>query len=145
MKKSQLAIIIAGLAAGTLLSAPVFADTVALSDTAMDAIAGKANTYTFSSDQSATLAAGSDASANIQFDWYQWTDDHSTDGSLDKGANNQSGASSNVQSTITTTANGIVWGALAQNTVVNTEGTPNAGIGGTQSNMAYGVFANGGF
>ena len=145
MKKSPLALIIAGLAAGTLLSAPVFADTVALSDDAMDAIAGKANTYDFQSDQSATLSVGDDGSANIQFDWYQWTDDHSTDGSLDKGANNQSGASSNVQSTITTTANGIIWGALAQNTLVNDEGSGSVGVAGTQSNMSYGVFANGGF
>lgn len=145
MKKSPLALIIAGMAAATVLSAPVFADTVALSDDAMDAIAGKANTYTFTSDQNATLAVGDDGSANIQFDWYQWTDDHSTDGSLDKGANNQSGASSNVQSTITTTANGIIWGALAQNTLVNDEGTGGLGVAGTQSNMSYGVFANGGF
>ena len=141
MKKSQLALIIAGMAAGTLLSAPVFAAPQSLDDSTMDSISGKANTYTFGSTATTLMSIGDDASANIQVGWYQWTDDHSTDGSLDKGANNQSGASSNVQSDIATTANSIMWGAIGQNTVEN----PGATIAGTQSNMAYGVFTNGGF
>jgi hypothetical protein len=141
MKKSQLAFIIAGMAAGTLMSAPVFAATTALSDTALDAVTGKANSFAFGATTTTNITAGDDASANIQVGWFQWTDDHSTDGSLDKGANNQSGASSNVQSNITTTANALFWGAVGQNTVENTGTT----IAGTQTNMGYGVFTNGGF
>lgn len=142
MKKSQLALIIAGMAAGTIMSAPVFAATTSLSDKAMDEVSGKANSYSFGATATTSITTGDDSSANIQVGWYQWTDDHSTDGSLDKGANNQSGASSNVQSNIATTANSIFWGAIGQNTVVNTSG---GAITGEQYNMAYGVFANGGF
>ena len=145
MKMKPIALVVAGMAAATLLSAPVYAAKVSLSDEAIDAVAGKANTYTFTSDSSATVSLASDASANIQFDWYQWTDNHAVDASTNKGANDQSGSSSLVQQNISGQANALIWGSAGQNVLVNTEGTNSAGVVGSQTNMSYGVFAGGGF
>ena len=135
-------LVVAGMAAATVLAAPVFAAKVSLSDSAIDAVAGQANnTYHFSSDQTATLNLSNDASANIQFDWYQWTDDHSSDQSSNKGANDQSGSNSHVQQSITGKANALIWGSAGQNVLTNTDST----ISASQTNMSYGVFAGGGF
>jgi hypothetical protein len=141
MKMKPIALVVAGMAAATLLSAPVFAGKVSLSDNALDSVSGKNNTYTFSSDSSATVSLASDASANIQFDWYQWTDVHSGDQSVNKGANDQSGSSSQVQQNISGQANALIWGSAGQNVLVSTGST----VGNDQSNMSYGVFAGGGF
>ena len=81
MKMKPIALAVAGMAALTVASAPVFAAKVSLSDAAMDKVSGKANNYTFGSDSTATVSLASDASANIQFDWYQWSDVHSNDAS----------------------------------------------------------------
>jgi hypothetical protein len=145
MKMKPIALIVAGMAAATMLSAPVFAAKAVVSDTEMDAVAGKDNTYTFSSDSSATVSLANDASANIQFDWYQWGDDHSTDGSSNKGANDQSGANSTVQQNISGSANALIWGSAGQNVLTNVEGSGAVGVGNDQTNMSYGVFAAGGF
>jgi hypothetical protein len=147
MKMKPIALVVAGMAAATLLSAPVYAAKTSLSDDAMDAVSGKAasaNLYTFSSDSTALVSLTGDASANIQFDWYQWADDHSTDSSLNKGANDQSGSSSQVQQNIAGQANALIWGSAGQNYLLNAEGA-NGGIAGSQTNMSYGVFAAGGF
>ena len=141
MKMKPIALVVAGMAAATLLSAPVFAAKVSLSDKAIDEVSGKANTYTFSSDSSATVSLASDASANIQFDWYQWTDLHTADASTNKGANDQSGSSSQVQQNVTGQANALIWGSAGQNVLVST----GASVGNDQANMSYGVFAGGGF
>jgi hypothetical protein len=145
MKMKPIALVVAGMAAATLLSAPVFAAKTSLSDAAMDKVSGKSNTYTFSSDSSATVSLASDASANIQFDWYQWTDIHSGDLSINKGANDQSGSASQVQQNVSGQANALIWGSAGQNVLVNAEGTPGVGVAGSQTNMSYGVFAGGGF
>jgi hypothetical protein len=145
MKMKPIALVVAGMAAATLLSAPVYAGTTALSDAALDAVSGKLNTYTFASDSSATVSLASDASANIQFDWYQWTDLHTGDSSTNKGANDQSGSASLVQQNISGQANALIWGSAGQNVLVNSEGTPGVGVVGSQTNMSYGVFAGGGF
>ena len=148
MKMKPIALVVAGMAAATLLSAPVFAGTTALTDEALDAVSGKAaadnNTYTFSSDSTALIALSGDASANIQFDWYQWTDTHINDQSLNKGANDQSGSGSQVQQNIAGQANALIWGSAGQNYLLNAEGTA-GGVAGSQTNMSYGVFAAGGF
>jgi hypothetical protein len=141
MKMKPIALVVAGMAAATLLSAPVFAGKVSLSDNALDNVSGKNNTYTFSSDSSATVSLASDASANIQFDWYQWNDVHSGDVSVNKGANDQSGSSSQVQQNVSGQANALIWGSAGQNVLVSTGST----VGNDQSNMSYGVFAGGGF
>lgn len=145
MKMKPIALVVAGMAAATLLSSPVFAAKVSLTDKAIDEVAGKANDYTFSSDSNATVSLSSDASANIQFDWYQWTDLHTADASTNKGANDQSGSASQVQQNISGQANALIWGSAGQNVLVNTEGTGGVGVGNDQSNMSYGVFAGGGF
>jgi hypothetical protein len=145
MKMKPIALVVAGMAAATLLSAPVFAAKTSLSDSEMDKVAGKDNTYTFSGSASTVATLQSDASANIQFDWYQWNDLHTTDGSKNKGANDQSGSSSLVQQNIGGEANALIWGSAGQNVLTNTEGTNGAGVGNDQVNMSYGVFAGGGF
>ena len=145
MKMKPIALVVAGMAAATLLSAPVFAAKVSLSDKAIDEVSGKANDYTFSSDSTATVSLASDASANIQFDWYQWTDLHTADGSTNKGANDQSGSASQVQQNIAGQANALIWGSAGQNVLTNTEGAGGVGVGNDQTNMSYGVFAGGGF
>ena len=145
MKMKPIALVVAGMAAATLLSAPVFAAKTSLSDSEMDKVAGKDNTYTFSSDSTAVVSLASDASANIQFDWYQWADLHSADTSTNKGANDQSGSSSQVQQNIAGQANALIWGSAGQNVLTNTEGSGGAGVGNDQTNMSYGVFAGGGF
>jgi fructose 1,6-bisphosphatase len=146
MKMKPITLVVAGIAAATLLSAPSFAAKVSMSDTALDGVTGMANNdYTFSSDSTATLNLSSDASANIQFDWYQWTDDHSADTSSNKGANDQSCSASQVQQSITGSANALIWGSAGQNVLTNTTATTINGVGNDQVNMSYGVFAAGGF
>jgi len=145
MKMKPIAFVVAGMAAATLLSAPVYAAMVSLSDAAMDKVSGKGqNDYTFSSDSTALVSLSGDASANIQFDWYQWSDNHSGDLSTNKGANDQSGSSSVVQQNIAGQANALIWGSAGQNYLLNAEGG-NGGVAGSQTNMSYGVFAAGGF
>ena len=141
MKMKPIALAVAGMAAATLLSAPVFAAKVSLTDEAIDAVSGKDNSYSFASDNTAVVSLASDASANIQFDWYQWQDLHSTDQSGNKGANDQSGTSSLVQQNISGQANALIWGSAGQNVLVST----GASVGNDQANMSYGVFAGGGF
>ena len=145
MKMKPIALAVAGMAAATLLSAPVFAAKVSLSDEAIDAVAGKDNTYTFSSDNTSTVSLASDASANIQFDWYQWQDFHTNDTSQNKGANDQSGSASQVQQSISGEANALIWGSAGQNVLTNNEGSGGVGVASSQVNMSYGVFAGGGF
>jgi hypothetical protein len=145
MKMKPIALAVAGMAAATLLSAPVFAAKVSLSDEAIDAVAGKDNTYAFASDNTAVVSLAADASANIQFDWYQWQDYHTGDGSTNKGANDQSGSASQVQQSVQGSANALIWGSAGQNVLTNREGSGGAGIASSQVNMSYGVFAGGGF
>lgn len=150
MKKKSTVVLCSGMAAaGLLASAMAAAAPQAISDSKLGQITGKSNSYTFGSTSSTTatsISQANDDSANIQFGWYQWSDTHQGDQSLHKGANDQSGSSSLVQSNITGTVNSLVWGSIGQNTLVNggTAGTAGS-IGGSQTNMAYGVFAGGGF
>jgi hypothetical protein len=143
MKMKPIALVVAGMAAAGVLSAPVFAAKTALSDAALDNVVGQGNnTYLFNSGQSATVSMD-EGSANIQFDWYQWSDNHKGDTSTNKGANDQSGNSSTVQQSIQGSANALIWGSAGQNVLLNS-GSGNT-IGVSQNNMSYGVFAAGGF
>jgi hypothetical protein len=145
MKMKPIALAVAGMAAAGLLSAPVFAAKVSLGDKALDAVSGK-NAYNFSSSNTATVSLASDASANIQFDWYQWEDNHSGDASYNKGANDQSGSASQVQQNIQGEANALIWGSAGQNVLNNVGSIGSAqGVASSQVNMSYGVFAGGGF
>lgn len=152
MKKKSTVVLCSGMAAaGLLASAVAMAAPQAMSDSKLDKITGKSNAYTFGSTSTTTttnITETGDNSANIQFGWYQWSDVHTADTSLHKGANDQSGSSSLVQNNITGTVNSLVWGSIGQNTLVNAPtggGTAVGDIGGGQTNMAYGVFAGGGF
>jgi hypothetical protein len=129
-------------AAGCLLASPAFAAKTSLGDGDLNMVTGKDNTYTFGSVATSTITNSQDASANIAFGWYQWTDDHSGDLSDHKGSNNQDGSATAVQQNVSATVNGLVWGAMGQNQLTN-GGT--VSLTGPETNMAYGVFAGGGF
>jgi hypothetical protein len=136
-------LLLVGMAAASLVTAAAQAAPTAIDDSALDGIAGKNNTFAMGSTAGVTTdvaSMGNDNSANVQFIWYQWGDDHGQDGSNDKGANNVQGSASQVQQNITSGVNALFWGGLGQN-YLNNSGE----ITGDQSNMGYGTFANGGF
>ena len=128
------------MAAAILLSEPVIAAKALLSDEAIDEISGNANDYTFNGKLNATVSLAGGASANSQFDSYQWSDGHASDQSRNKGANNQSGAASQVQQNISGQANALFVGSASQNVLISKGGY----VGGGQNNMAYAVVAGGG-
>jgi hypothetical protein len=135
-------LLFSGMAATALLTAAVtatsYAAPVAMSDNALDQITGKANTTTASQLDISVAFTGSDASANVQWAYYQWYDVHSNDNSGVKGGNRFDGASSAVQASVSELNNAIFWGGLGQNAL-------NTGTLGSGANMSYGTFAGGGF
>ena len=141
MTTKPIVLVVAAMAVAILLSAPAFAAKASLSDEEIDAVSGNANNYTFSGDLSSTVSLAADANANIQFDWYQWTDVHVADDSNKKGANDQSGFASQVQQNIDGKANALIVGAAGQNVLNNSGGF----VGGSQTNLSYAAFASGGF
>jgi len=132
---------LAGLA--LLLAVPAMAGMSTVTDTDLSGISGKAaeNDYTFSAGSTVTQTETGDNSANIVVGFEQWNDDHSADASNHKGSNDQSGAASLVQVTVNESANAIQWGSAANSlfTATSISGA------GDFTNMAYGVFAGGGF
>jgi len=136
-----IAVVVAGMAVAILLSEPVFAARALLSDEVLDEVAGRTNDFTFNGNSSTTVSLASSASGNIQFDGYQWSDDHSTDQSQNKNANNQSGSASQVQQNISGHTNALFVGSVSQNVLISGAGA----VGTGQSNTAYAVVANGGF
>jgi len=78
------------------MALPVYAGTTVLSDAALDAVSGKANTSTVAGTDTTSIT-GSTLNGNIQVGYYQWDDDHSGDKSTNKGGNLQSGNNSQVQ------------------------------------------------
>ena len=140
MKNTKITLGVA--AAACLLASPAFAAKTSLGDSDLNKVTGKDNLYTFGDTATSTITNSQDASANIAFGWYQWTDDHSADVSDHKGANNQSGSASAVQQSVTATVNSLVWGAVGQNNLQNAAAVL---LSGDEVNMAYGVFAAGGF
>ena len=135
------ALVVAGMVVAMLITAPAFAAKASLSDDEIDAVSGNANDFAFSGDSSSTVSLAGGASANIQFDWYQWTDVHAADDSIKKGANDQSGFASQVQQNIGGKVNALIVGAASQN-VLNNSGEF---VGGSQINRSSAVFAAGGF
>jgi hypothetical protein len=128
---------------GFMVALPIQAEMVAVSDSDLSGITGKdfTNEYLFSGDTTTSITANGDSSANIQVGWYQWTDNHATETSDHKGANDQSGATTTVQGNVAADVNVINWGAWSQLDWVSATDTS----GGTISQMAYGVAAIGGF
>jgi hypothetical protein len=121
------------------LALPVYAGTTALSDAALDAVSGKANTATVAGIDNTTVS-GSTLNGNIQVGFYQWDDDHSADTSLNKGGNLQSGDSSQVQQNASSLANTLAWGAVSQSVTTN-----NADIGQSQAMESWATMYIGGF
>jgi len=121
------------------LALPVYAGTTALTDEALDAVSGKANTSTVGGVDTTTIS-GSTLNGNVQVGYYQWDDDHSADASTNKGGNLQSGANSAVQQNGTAVANTLAWGAVSQSITTN-----NADIGNDQAMESWATMYIGGF
>ena len=139
MKMKSIALLVAGMAAATLLSAPAFAAKVVLSDEALDSVYGAANSTIVDGTSDSTISA-TNANGNIQIGSFQWDDNHAGDMSINKGANNQSGDLSQVQQNASTMANALAWGTVAQSVTTNT-----ADIGHDQTSEAWAVMFIGGF
>ena len=101
---------------------PAQAGMVAVGDTDLAAISGKANLATISGVD--TLLQGADGSnGNVQVGYFQWDDDHSTDQSNQKASNDFSsaGGANAAQQNVTGVINEINWGAAA-NSATNVGG-----------------------
>lgn len=133
------ALLMAGIAAATLMSAPVYAAKVVVSDDTLDSIYGEANSTIVYGDSNSTVSA-TNANGNIQVNSFQWDDNHAADQSVNKGANNQAGDLSQVQQNVSAMANVLGWGTVAQSVTNNT-----ADIGNDQTSEAWAVMFIGGF
>jgi hypothetical protein len=122
------------------LALPVHAATTALSDAALDAVSGKANSSTVGSSDNTTVSATTTVNGNIQVGYYQWDDNHAGDTSLNKGGNLQSGNNSAVQQNGTAITNTLAWGAVSQAVTNNT-----ASIGSSQAVESWATMYIGGF
>ncbi len=141
--KITIKMFVAGVAAAACLAgSPAFASKTSLSEKSLSSVTGKDNTYTFGDTASSTISDTNSRGADISFGWYQWSDDHSADKSLDKGANDQSGSNSAVQQNVSAIANSLAWGWISQN---NLDNGGRVTLTGTEMNMAYGVTVMGGF
>lgn len=125
--------------AAILASSMAVAGQASLSDSELDAIAGKDNKATFVST-SIDVEQGS-GNGNVQIGFYQWDDLHTNDQSYAKGGNSANGTTSNVQNGVTGQNNIFGWGAAAQ---VNTAVT-NGGIGDSFASESWGTLMVGGF
>jgi hypothetical protein len=121
------------------LALPVYAGTTALSDAALDAVSGKANTSTVGGSDN-TAITGSTLNGNVQVGYYQWDDNHAGDKSQNKGGNLQSGDNSQVQQNGAALANTLAWGAVAQSVT-----TSKADIGNDQTMESWATMYIGGF
>jgi hypothetical protein len=137
--------IIGGIAMLALLVAvPAKAEMTAVGDSDMAGISGKAGTandYTFSSNSVTNQLNSNDSSSNIQVGWFQWNDDHTSDVSDHKGANDQAGDTSSVQQNIVADHNAINWGAWSSLSWKSSGDTST----GTIAQMPYAIMAVGGF
>ena len=119
----------------------IHASPTVVSDAELDSISGKANTVTTSSSLDVNVAlAGENQNSDIQWGFYQWSDDHSYDVSQAKGGNQFDGAQSKFQSVVTAENNGVFWGSLSQGSL-----TAGGDVGSGGSNKAYATMGVGGF
>jgi len=136
--KTKITIALGGLI--TMASAlPTFASPLALSDSQLDGVSGKANTSTVGGTDT-TAVTGVIAAGNVQVGYYQWDDDHSGDKSTNKGGNLQSGNNSMVQQNAAVMANQMAWGGASQSITTN-----NADIGANQELTSWWIMYLGGF
>ena len=122
------------------MALPVYAGTTALTDEALDAVSGKGNTSSVGNSDNTTVTANTTVNGNIQVGYYQWSDDHTSDQSLNKGGNLQSGDNSQVQQNGTALTNTLAWGAVSQAVTNNT-----ASIGSSQAVESWATMYIGGF
>lgn len=130
-------------AVAMLLAAPAYAAKHSISDHALDGVVGKGDnvsTITGNSSLVGLMGNGAADGGSDQIGYYQWSDDHSTDGSDHKGANDQSGAHSNVQAHIDAVLNTLAWGGASQASTINT-----ASVGGDQVTQSWWTMYLGGF
>lgn len=118
----------------------VYADPAMLEDMELEAIAGKLGQGNQLDLDNADVRSGvaDDSDVNIQWALYQWRDVHTVDASSHKGANDQSGAASQVQSSAVGQSNFINWGATidGKNVVGNAGSVNQLSIG--RANYAAG-------
>lgn len=124
----------------TFAATPTFAAKHIVDNVELDGISARASNQVTITGNSFLKGLMNSSKGSIQIGSYQWSDDHSTDGSNHKGANDQSGAFSRVQQNITTSINALVWGAAAQVSTVNT-----APVRGDQTTQAWATMFLGGF
>lgn len=130
-------LLISVASAAVLASSMAVAGQATLSDSDLDAIAGKDNTASFAT--TAILVTQSNGNGNVQIGFYQWEDVHSNDGSYAKGGNTANGNTSQVQNGVSGVNNIFGWGAAAQ---VNTTA---ASVSTTFANESWGTLMVGGF
>jgi hypothetical protein len=93
---------------------PAQAEMVAVGDSDLSTISGKANFASIAGVDD--LVQGADGSnGNVQVGYFQWDDDHSTDQSNQKGGNifSSEGGANAAQQNVTGVINEINWGAAA--------------------------------
>jgi len=142
MTNAKIALGVGVAAVACLMASPVYAAKTTLDDADLGRVSGQNNIYTFGSVATSEITNSQDASANISIGWFQWQDDHSGDLSNHKGSNDQSGSNNATQQHVTATVNSIAWGSLGQSAITN---SGKVTLSGPLINMAYGVFAAGGF
>jgi hypothetical protein len=130
-------LLISVASAAVLASSMAVAGQATLSDSDLDAIAGKDNGASFAS--TAIVVSQSNGNGNVQIGFYQWDDLHSTDGSYAKGGNTANGASSTVQNGVQAMNNIFGWGAASQ---VNTAAST---VGASFGSETWGTLMVGGF
>lgn len=121
-------------------TAPAFAAKQIVDNTELQGISARATNQVSISGSSFLNELMNNTHGSIQVANFQWNDSHVADASNHKGANDQSGAFSQVQQNVTSTLNAIVWGASAQVSTVNT-----ASVQGDQVNQAWATMFLGGF
>jgi hypothetical protein len=144
MTKKLLSIVVGLAGLALVVATPVMAGMMSVSDSDLSSISGK-NAITFTTSCACSSIAqdqSGDQSANISVAVEQWFDNHSADASDHKGANDLSGATTQAQQTVTAEVNAIQWGSAGNTTFDATTLTVTSG---GYTNMAYGVFAGGGF
>jgi hypothetical protein len=112
MAKKMMLLTFAGALLVALWALPVHAAMVAVSDTDMAAITGKDNTASIQGNGQ-ILQGGDDQNGDVVVGILQWDDNHSADASDHKGANDQSGDTSQIQTNDTASIIAISWGAIA--------------------------------
>jgi len=119
---------------------PAFAGPLALSDSQLDSVSGKANTSTVGGVDTTAISGLSSVAGNVQVGYYQWDDNHAGDKSQNKGGNIQSGDNSMVQQNAAVLANQIAWGGASQSVTVS-----KADIGHDQTLTSWWIMYLGGF